>query len=94
MTSRALEDAGLTIDDIDSTVTVCNDFWDGRTISCMTITEATGSHKVPTTNVEGDGTYGALMGLMHLLSGIHDSAGRSTEQSLGGDTIGNHQRPV
>lgn len=74
VTVRALEDAGLTIEDIDNTVTVCNDFWDGRTISCMTITEATGSHRVPTTNVEGDGTYGALMGLMHLLSGIHEIA--------------------
>ena len=72
VTSKALEDAGLTIDDIDNTITVCNDFWDGRTISSMTITEATGSHKSPTTNVEGDGTYGALMGLMRLLSGLHE----------------------
>jgi acetyl-CoA C-acetyltransferase len=38
----------------------------------MTITEATGSHKVPTTNVEGDGTYGAVMGAMRLLSGLHE----------------------
>jgi len=72
VTSKALEDAGLTIVDIDNTITVCNDFWDGRTISSMTITEATGSHKSPTTNVEGDGTYGALMGLMRLLSGLHE----------------------
>ena len=71
VTREALEDAGLTIDDIDNTITVCNDFWDGRTISCMTITEATGSHRVPTTNVEGDGTYGALMGTMRILSGLH-----------------------
>ena len=71
VTREALEDAGLTIEDIDNTVTVCNDFWDGRTISCMTITEATGSHRVPTTNVEGDGTYGALMGAMRILSGLH-----------------------
>ena len=72
VTARALEDAGLNINDIDNTITVCNDFWDGRTISSMTITEATGSHKSPTTNVEGDGTYGALMGLMRLLSGLHE----------------------
>jgi len=37
----------------------------------MAITEATGSHRVPTTNVEGDGTYGALMGAMRILSGLH-----------------------
>jgi acetyl-CoA C-acetyltransferase len=71
VTRDALEDAGMTIEDIDNTVTVCNDFWDGRTISSMAITEATGSHRVPTTNVEGDGTYGALMGLMRILSGHH-----------------------
>lgn len=71
VTSGALHDAGLSINDVDNTVTVCNDFWDGRTISCMTITEATGSHKVPTTNVEGDGAYGALMGAMRVLSGLH-----------------------
>lgn len=72
VTNKALEDAGLTIDDIDNTVTCTNDFWDGRTISCMTITDATGSNRVTTTNVEGDGTYGALMGLMRILSGYHD----------------------
>lgn len=71
VTCQALQDAGLTIEEIDNTITVCNDFWDGRTISCMTITEATGSHRVPTTNVEGDGTYGALMGAMRILSGLH-----------------------
>jgi len=72
VTCKALEDAGLTIEDVDNTVTVCNDFWDGRTISSMAITEATGSHRVPTTNVEGDGTYGALMGAMRVLSGLHE----------------------
>jgi acetyl-CoA C-acetyltransferase len=71
VTRGALADAGLTIEDIDNTVTVCNDFWDGRTISSMGVTEATGSHRVPTTNVEGDGTYGALMGVMRILSGLH-----------------------
>lgn len=71
VTREALQDAGLTIEEIDNTITVCNDFWDGRTISCMAITEATGSHRVPTTNVEGDGTYGALMGAMRILSGLH-----------------------
>ncbi len=69
VTARALEDAGLTIRDVDNSITCTNDFWDGRTISCMTITDATGSCNVPTTNVEGDGTYGALMGMMRILSG-------------------------
>ena len=69
VTQGALEDAGLIIEDIDNTVTCTNDFWDGRTISCMGITDATGSSRMPTTNVEGDGTHGALMGLMRILSG-------------------------
>lgn len=73
VTCKALEDARLTIEDIDNTVTVCNDFWEGRTISCITITEATGSHRVHTTNVEGDGSYGALLGTMRILSGYHDA---------------------
>lgn len=71
-TAKALEDAELTIQDIDNTITVCNDFWDGRTISCMGITEASGSNMVDTSNVEGDGTYGALLGLMRILSGYFD----------------------
>jgi len=74
VTNLALEDAGIAIDDIDTSVTCTNDFWDGRTISSMTITDATGSNRVPTTNVEGDGTYGVLMGLMRILSGYHDIA--------------------
>ena len=69
VTQKALADAGLGIEDIDNTITCTNDFWDGRTISCMTITDATGSSRVPTTNVEGDGTYGVLMGMMRILSG-------------------------
>jgi len=72
VTTKALEDAGLTIQEIDNTITCTNDFWDGRTISCMTITDATGSSRVPTTNVEGDGTYGTVMGLMRILSGYHN----------------------
>jgi len=43
----ALDDAGMTIDDIDNVVTTSNDFWDGRTISCMAVGDASGArHKV------------------------------------------------
>jgi acetyl-CoA C-acetyltransferase len=73
VTRGALEDAGLTMDDIESTVTCTNDFWDGRTISCMTITDASGSCRVPTVNIEGDGAWGALMGMMRVLSGHFDT---------------------
>lgn len=86
VTSKALEDAGLTIDDIDNTITCTNDFFDGRTISSMGITDASGTSNVPTTNVEGDGTYGALMGLMRILSG-HFNRTLVVAQSQG--SIGN-----
>jgi acetyl-CoA C-acetyltransferase len=33
--TKALDDAGIAIEDIDNVVTVSNDFWDGRTISSL-----------------------------------------------------------
>ncbi|MCX6006447.1 MAG: thiolase family protein [Chloroflexi bacterium] len=86
VTSKALEDAGLTIKDIDNTVTLCNDYWDGRTISCIALTEATGSDKVHTTNVSGDGTYGALLGMMRILSG-HFKATLVVAESKGSEAV-------
>lgn len=65
----ALEDAGLTLDDIDSVVTVSNDFCDGRTISGMAVGDASGGQDKNISTVEGDGTFGAFYGLMRVLSG-------------------------
>lgn len=86
VTSEALEDAGLTIKDIDNTVTHCNDYWDGRTISCIALTEATGSDKVHTTNISGDGAYGALMGMMRILSG-HFKIALVVAESKGSESV-------
>ena len=86
VTCKALEDAGLTIKDIDNTVTLCNDYWDGRTISCIALTEATGSDKVHTTNIAGDGAYGALMGMMRILSG-HFKIALVVAESKGSEAI-------
>ena len=33
----ALEDAGVGMEEVDNVVTTSNDFWDGRTISCMPV---------------------------------------------------------
>lgn len=68
-TSKALDDSGLTIKDIDNVVSVSNDFWDGRTISSMAIQDACGSRHKDISTVEGDGVYGALYGMMRTLSG-------------------------
>jgi acetyl-CoA C-acetyltransferase len=67
---RAMEDAGYTLEDIDNVITVSNDFWDGRTISSMAVQEAAGAHDKNVSTVEGDGTFGALYGMMRVLGGF------------------------
>ncbi len=69
VTRAALTDAGLAIDDIDSVVTVSNDFFDGRTISGMAVGDASGGMDKNISTVSGDGTFGAFYGLMRVLSG-------------------------
>lgn len=68
VTTGALEDAGMTIKQIDNVITVSNDFWDGRTISSMAITDACGSYGKNVSTVEGDGTFGLLYGAMRIWS--------------------------
>ncbi len=67
--TKALDDAKIGIEDIDNVVTVSNDFWDGRTISSMAVTDACGSYGKNVSTVEDDGTFGAFYGLMRVLSG-------------------------
>lgn len=67
--SKALEDAGITIKDVDNIVTVSSDFWDGRTISTMAVTDSCGAYGKDITCVEGDGTFAVLYGMMRILSG-------------------------
>lgn len=68
-TTLALEDAGMTVDDIDVVITGSNDFFDGRTISSMAVMDACGSYDKNVSTVEGDGTFGAVYALMRVLSG-------------------------
>jgi len=58
VTIKAMEDAGFRLEDIDNVITISNDFWDGRTISCMAVQEAAGAHDKNVSTVEGDGTFG------------------------------------
>ena len=69
--SKALNDAGMTIDDIDNVVTTSSDFWDGRTISCMAVGDASGAAHKNISCVEGDGAYGAFYGMARCLSGSY-----------------------
>ncbi len=73
VTNKALADAGMTIDQIDNVTTISNDFWDGRTISSMAINDACGSYDKNTSTAEGDGTFGAIYGLMRTLAGTFET---------------------
>jgi acetyl-CoA C-acetyltransferase len=67
--TRALDDAEMTIDDVDIVLTGSNDFFDGRTISSMAIMDACGSYDKNVSTVEGDGTFGAAHAVMRVLAG-------------------------
>jgi acetyl-CoA C-acetyltransferase len=73
VTTAALNDAGLTLDEIDNVVTVSNDFFDGRTISSMAVGEAAGAHDKNISTVEGDGTFGAFYGAMRVWGGYRST---------------------
>lgn len=90
-TSKALEDAGISKDDVDNVVSISSDFWDGRTISSMAISDASNAFGKDITTVEGDGTFGALYGMMRILSGsfgvtIVCAHHKGTESSMNGIT--------
>ncbi len=82
----ALDDAGMTIDDIDNVITTSNDFWDGRTISCMAVGDASGAANKNVSCVEGDGTFGAFYGLTRALSGSYGTT-LVTAHSKGSQSI-------
>ena len=82
----ALADAGMSIDDIDNVVTTSNDFWDGRTISCMAVSDASGARDKNVSCVEGDGTFGAFYGLARILSGSYGTT-LVTAHSKGSESV-------
>lgn len=84
--NKALDDAGMTIDDIDNIVTTSNDFWDGRTISCMAVGDASGASNKNASCVEGDGTFGTFYGLSRVLSGSYGTT-LVTGHSKGSESI-------
>ncbi|MDI6796594.1 MAG: thiolase family protein [Desulfatibacillaceae bacterium] len=69
--NAALADAGISIKDVDNVITTSNDFWDGRTISCMAVGDASGVREKNCSCVEGDGTFGAFYGMARILSGSY-----------------------
>lgn len=71
--SKVLEEAGLTIEDMDQIVTNSQDFWDGRTISNRTVSEACGSVLRAESKVAMDGSFAVFYAVMRILSGCYDS---------------------
>jgi len=70
--TRCLEDAGVTIGEVDNIVTASNDFMDGRTISGMAVGDAAGAafgQGKNVSTVEGDGAFAAFYGMCRILSG-------------------------
>jgi len=60
--NKALDDAGITVNEIDNVVSVSSDFWDGRTISSMAIADTSGAFGKDISTVEGDGTFESSTG--------------------------------
>jgi len=71
--SRVLEGTGLTIGNMDQIVTNSQDFWDGRTISNRTVSEACGSVLRSESKVAMDGSFAVFYAAMRILSGCYDS---------------------
>jgi acetyl-CoA C-acetyltransferase len=84
--TKALEDAGMTINEIDNIITGCNDFWDGRTISSMAVGDASGAWDKNVSCVEGDGTFVAFYGMTRILSGSYRTT-LVTAHSKGSESI-------
>jgi acetyl-CoA C-acetyltransferase len=82
----ALADAGMTIADVDNVITTSNDFFDGRTIACMAVGDASGASDKNVSCVEGDGTFGAFYGLCRILSGAYGTT-LVTAHSKGSESV-------
>jgi acetyl-CoA C-acetyltransferase len=91
VTNKALDDAGMTVDQIANIVSISSDFWDGRTISSMAISDTAGAFGKDISTVEGDGTFGVLYGMMRILSGSFGTTlvvahHKGTESNMNGIT--------
>ncbi|MGB9699933.1 MAG: thiolase family protein [Thermodesulfobacteriota bacterium] len=71
--SKVLEENGLTINDMDQIITNSQDFWDGRTISNRTVSEACGSVLRAESKVAMDGIFAVFYAALRILSGCYDS---------------------
>lgn len=71
-TASALLDAGVAQQEIDGTVLVGCDEFDGRSISSMLTAAAGGSYLKDEIKVTDDGAYGLILAAMRILSSCHE----------------------
>jgi acetyl-CoA C-acetyltransferase len=86
---KALRNAGIAREDLDTVITASTDFLDGRTISNVFLSMAVGAYLKDESKVEGDGAFAAYYALMRILSGTHDIA--LVEAHTQGSTFNPHQ---
>jgi acetyl-CoA C-acetyltransferase len=70
---QVLEETGLTLSDIDSVVTCCQDAWDGRTIASLNLQHVVGAHFGHEFTVAEDGINAAYVAMSQVLSGDHET---------------------
>jgi acetyl-CoA C-acetyltransferase len=68
----ALEDAGVSMDDIESIISCSQDIYDGRTISSMGVNEVIGGYLRSESKVAGDGLLALMYGAARVASGEYD----------------------
>jgi len=68
----ALNDADLSLQDVDAVVTASVDLWDGLTASNVAVTEVVGAVMKPETRVAGDGLLAVCQAGMSILAGNYD----------------------
>lgn len=66
---EALADAGVTLGDVDNAVTASMDFWDGRTIANMAVSEVVGSYLKSEARICNDGIQALLYEWTRLTTG-------------------------
>lgn len=70
--SELLKQTGVGMQQIDSMVTASQDFWDGKTISSMSVNEVVGGYLKSEAKVASDGIQALIYGAARILAGAFD----------------------
>lgn len=70
--SGLLQQTGVRMQEIDSMVTASQDFWDGKTISSMSVNEVVGGFLKSEAKVASDGTQALIYGAARIMAGAFD----------------------